>query len=82
MKVSEVAADYLAHGSSVEEMMIQFRHLSSSMIHVTSAYYYDHREAYEKAFAASLKSSTAKATATATAASPLWRHLAEVADKP
>ena len=42
VKVIEIAADFLAHSSSVEEMAIQFPSLTPSMIHSTSAYYYDH----------------------------------------
>lgn len=64
VKVSEIAADFLAHGSSVEEMAIQLPSLSPSMIHSALAYYYDHREEYEEAMAASLASSREKAAAT------------------
>ena len=80
VKVSEVAADYLAHGSSVEEMAIQFPHLSLSMIHAALAYFYDHREDYEEVMADSLKVSRAKA-AVATE-SPLRRRLGISADRP
>ena len=79
VKVSEVAADYLAHGSSVEEMAIQFPHLSPSTIHAALAYYYDHREEYEEAFASSLQSSREKLSATKD--SPLRRRLVEASDK-
>lgn len=64
VKVSEIAADYLAHGSSVEEMAIQFPSLTPAMIHSALAYYYDHREEYDQALAASLESCRAKAAAT------------------
>ena len=44
VKVIEIAADFLAHGSSVEEMALQFPSLTPSMIHSALAYDYDHRE--------------------------------------
>jgi len=47
VKVIEVAADYLAHGSSVEEMNLQFPHLGLSQIHAALAYYYDHQEQFD-----------------------------------
>ena len=73
VKVSEIVADYLAHGSSAEEMALQFPHLSPSMIHSALAYYYDHREEFETGLAESLESSRLKAAATAD--SPLRRRL-------
>ena len=73
VKVSEIVADYLAHGSSVEEMALQFPHLSPSMIHSAMAYYYDHREELETELGESLESSRLKASATAN--SPLRRRL-------
>jgi len=80
VKVSEVAADYLAHGFSVEEMAIQFPHLTPSMIHATLAYFYDHRETFEEALANSLESSREKAAATMD--SPLRKRLGKVPCKP
>jgi uncharacterized protein (DUF433 family) len=80
VKVSEVAADYLAHGSSVEEMAIQFPHLTPSMIHAALAYFHDHREAFEEALATSLESSREKAAATLD--SPLRKRLGKVPGKP
>jgi uncharacterized protein (DUF433 family) len=80
VKVSEVAADYLAHGSSVEEMAIQFPHLTPSMIHAALAYFYDHREAFEEALANSLESSREKAAAMLD--SPLRKRLGKVPGKP
>lgn len=73
VKVSEIVADYLAHGSSAEEMALQFPHLSPSMIHSALAYCYDHREELEAELAASMESSRLKAAATAD--SPLRRRL-------
>lgn len=80
VKVSEVAADFLAHGSSVEEMAIQFPHLSPSMIHAALAYFYDHREEYEDALDASLKASQGKAAATMD--SPLRMRMSKVSGRP
>ncbi len=47
VKVIEIVADWLAHGSSPEEMHFQFPHLSLSQIHSALAYYYDHRPTLE-----------------------------------
>jgi uncharacterized protein (DUF433 family) len=80
VKVIEVAADFLAHGSSVEEMAIQFPHLTPAMIHSALAYYYDHREEFDKALTASLDSSREKAAATMD--SPLRLRLGKVTAKP
>jgi uncharacterized protein (DUF433 family) len=43
VKVVEVVADHLAHGSSPEEMHLQYPHLSTAQICAALAYYYDHR---------------------------------------
>ena len=43
VKVVEVAADHLAHGSSPQEMHLQYPHLSMAQICAALAYYYDHR---------------------------------------
>jgi len=56
VKVIEIAADYLAHRSSVEEMAYQFPHLTPSMIHSALAYFYDHREEMEADMEESLAS--------------------------
>lgn len=80
VKVIEVAADFLAHGSSVEEMAIQFPHLTPSMIHSALAYYYDHLEESDNALAASLDSCREKAAATMD--SPLRRRLGQILAKP
>lgn len=73
VKVSEIAADYLAHGSSVEEMALQFPHLSPSMIHSALAYFYDHREEIENGLEESLRNARLKVSANA--ASPLRQRL-------
>ncbi len=42
-KVKEVVLDKLAHGSSPEEMALQYPHLSLAQIHAALAYYYEHQ---------------------------------------
>ena len=44
VKVTEIALDKLAHGSSPEELHFQYPHLSMAQIHAALAYYYDHQE--------------------------------------
>ncbi len=43
VKVVEVVADKLAHGSSPEEMHLQYPHLSLAQIYAALAYYHDHK---------------------------------------
>jgi len=74
VKVSEIVADYLAHGSSVEEMALQLPHLSPSMIHSALAYYYDHRESFDQSLEESLSASRSKAAASE---SPLRKRLGQ-----
>ena len=80
VKVIEIAADFLAHGSSVEEMALQFPSLTPSMIHSALAYYYDHREESDGALTASLDSCREKAAATM--GSPLRLRLGKVTARP
>lgn len=79
VKVSEIAADFIAHGSSVEEMAIQFPALTPAMIHSALAYFYDHRDEYEDALSGSLRSYREKADATAQ--SPLRVRLGKTPGK-
>ena len=44
IKVIEIAADKLAHGSSPGELHFQYPHLSMAQIHAALAYYYDHQK--------------------------------------
>src|SRR4051794_12393844 len=73
IKVIEIAADYLAHGSSVEEMALQLSHLTPAQIHAALAYYYDHQRELD----AELHTSRAKADEAWKAASdsPIRRKL-------
>jgi uncharacterized protein (DUF433 family) len=43
-KVIEVVLDKMAHGSSAEEMHLQYPHLSLAQIHAALSYYYEHQE--------------------------------------
>jgi len=43
IKVVEVIADHLAHGTSPEEMHLQYPHLSIAQACAALAYYYDHQ---------------------------------------
>ena len=47
VKVIEVATDKLAHGSSPEEMHVQYPHLSLAQIYAALAYYYEHQAEFE-----------------------------------
>ena len=48
VKVIEVVKDWLAHGSSPEEMALQHPHLSLAQIHAALAHYYDHQADYDR----------------------------------
>ncbi len=45
VKVIEVVIDKIVHGSSPEEMHLQYPHLSLAQIHAALAYYYDNQAA-------------------------------------
>jgi uncharacterized protein (DUF433 family) len=47
VKVIEVVLDKLAHGSTVEEMHLQYPHLSEAQIHAALAYYHDHKAQFD-----------------------------------
>jgi uncharacterized protein (DUF433 family) len=47
VKVIEVVLDKLAHGSTVEEMHLQYPHLSEAQIHAALAYYHDHKAEFD-----------------------------------
>jgi len=42
-KVVEVVLDKMAHGSSAEEMHLQYPHLSLAPIHAALSFYYEHQ---------------------------------------
>jgi uncharacterized protein (DUF433 family) len=43
IKVIEIAVDKLAHGSSAEEMQLEYPHLSLAQIYAALAYYYENQ---------------------------------------
>ena len=43
IKVVEVVLDKMAHGSSPEEMHLQYPHLSLAQIHAALSFYYEHQ---------------------------------------
>jgi uncharacterized protein (DUF433 family) len=43
VKVIEVVMDWMANGSSAEEMQRQHPHLALAQIHAAMAFYYDHK---------------------------------------
>jgi len=55
VKVIEVVRDWLAHGSSPEEMSLQYPHLSLAQVHAALAYYYDHQVEFDHAIARELE---------------------------
>lgn len=61
VKVIEVVRDWLAHGSSPEELCCQFPHLTLAQIHAALAYYYDHQEHFDRVLAAELEDWDARA---------------------
>jgi uncharacterized protein (DUF433 family) len=55
VKVIEVAIDKLAHGSSPEEMHLQYPHISLAQIHAALTYYYDHQQGFDAEIARQLQ---------------------------
>ena len=47
-KVLEPVVDKMAHGSTPEEIYLQYPHLTLGQIHAALAYYYDHREELDR----------------------------------
>ncbi len=47
VKVIEVVKDWLALGSSPEEMVLQHPHLSLAQVHAALTHYYDHQTKYD-----------------------------------
>jgi len=50
-KVLELIVDKIAHGSTPEEMSLQYPHLTLGQIHAALAYYYDHRDELDRQIA-------------------------------
>ena len=55
VKVIEVVKDWLAHGSSPEEMVLQHPNLSLAQVHAALAHYYDHQVEYDRQVARELE---------------------------
>jgi uncharacterized protein (DUF433 family) len=55
VKVIEVVKDWLAHGSSPEEMCLQFPHLSLGQVHAALAYSCDHQAEFDRIIAEELE---------------------------
>lgn len=64
VKVIEVAADHLAHGTSPEEMHLQYPHLSIAQICAGLAYYYDHRTELDAQIAGQMRDYEQRSAAT------------------
>lgn len=54
-KVIEIALDYVAHHWDAEEIRRQHPHLSLGQIHSALAYFFDHREEFDRQIAAELE---------------------------
>jgi uncharacterized protein (DUF433 family) len=50
-RVSQIAADHVAHGMEAPEIHRGYPHLSLSVIHSALAYFYDHRDEIERQWA-------------------------------
>jgi hypothetical protein len=48
VRVSQIVADYLAHGWSPEEMCRQHPYLTLAEAHTAMAYYFDHQEEIDR----------------------------------
>src|SRR4029450_423208 len=75
VKVLEVATDKLAHGSSPEEMHLQYPHLSLAQIYAALAYYYEHQAESDAEILR--QAQRAKAWADAAKDSPIRQRLKE-----
>jgi uncharacterized protein (DUF433 family) len=54
IRVSQIVADYLAHGWSPEEMCRQHPYLSLAEAHTAMAYYFDHQDEIDRELMAEL----------------------------
>jgi uncharacterized protein (DUF433 family) len=57
IRVSQIVADYIAHGWSPEEMCRQHSELTLAEAHTAMAYYFDHQEEIDRELAAELAQS-------------------------
>ena len=63
VKVIEIVKDWMAHGSSPEEMCLQYPHLSLAQVHAALSYYCDHQEEFDRAIADELERWESRAAA-------------------
>ena len=75
VKAIEVATDKLAHGSSPEEMHLQYPHLSLAQMYAALAYYYEHQAEFEAEILR--QAERAKAWAETAKDSPIRQRLKE-----
>ena len=57
IRISQIVADYLAHGWSPEEMCRQHPHLTLAEAHTAMAYYFDHTDEIDRELEEELKQS-------------------------
>ena len=55
VKVIEVIADHLAHGTSPEEMHLQYPHLSIAHVYAALTWYYDHQAELDRQLAEQMR---------------------------
>jgi uncharacterized protein (DUF433 family) len=79
VKIIEVATDKLAHGSSPEEMHLQYPHLSLAQIYAALAYHYEHQRELDADI--QRRWLEVKELAAQNADSPLQRRLRELREQ-
>jgi len=73
VRVAQIAADYIAHGWSPDEMCRQHLNLMKSEAHAAMAYYFDHQDEIDAEIEAELRE--AEAARTVSSDSPLRLRL-------
>ena len=63
IRVSMIAADYLGHGWSADQIAEQYPHLRVAEIHAALAYYFDHKDAIKVQLRTELRGGDAKESA-------------------
>jgi uncharacterized protein (DUF433 family) len=59
VRISQLVADYIAHGWSPEEMCRQHKYLTLAEAHTAMAYYFDHQDEIDRELQAELEMSAA-----------------------
>jgi uncharacterized protein (DUF433 family) len=80
VKVIEVVVDKLAHGSSAEEMHLQYPHLSLAQIYAALSYYHDHQDEFDRKVREQLRAVDALAAAAGN--SPARKRIREAGKLP